>query len=171
MISLVVPADHKVLPALPDDSKAYQSDETNASVIEKAKHVSSHKLRQKNRHQRCIEISFPITLQFESGTNYLLQGFGPQIDGKWTCDEVENQTSSKTRVRGHGLVLPATGLHRRPNLKTATQRCPVRTGQFGSECYGGSQRKRNGNAIRGNRLSKLILLTANGLILKFGLGG
>src|SRR6267378_3697146 len=63
-----IPQSHTVLPALPDDSKAYQSDETNASVIEKAKHVSSHKLRQKNRHQRCIEISFPITLQFESGT-------------------------------------------------------------------------------------------------------
>ena len=90
-----IPQSHTVLPALPDDSKAYQSDETNASVIEKAKHVSSHKLRQKNRHQRCIEISFPITLQFESGTNYLLQGFGPQIDGKWTCDEVEIRLRGK----------------------------------------------------------------------------
>ncbi len=94
-ISLTVPSDHKNLPALPDDSKAYQSAETHPSVIEKARHVSSHKLRQKNRHQRCIEISFPITLQFESGTNYQLKGFGPQIDGKWTCDEVEIRLRGK----------------------------------------------------------------------------
>jgi hypothetical protein len=94
-ISLTIPQSHTVLPALPDDSKAYQSQETHPSVIQRAKGVSAARLRQKNRHQRRIEISFPITLQFESGTNYTLKSFGPDIDGKWTCDEVELRLSGK----------------------------------------------------------------------------
>jgi hypothetical protein len=90
-----VPSTHQTLPALPDDSKSLQSQETNPAVIRKAKGVSAAKLRQKNRHQRRIEIEFPMTLQFESATNYLLEGFGPQIDGKWTCDEVEIRLRGK----------------------------------------------------------------------------
>jgi len=50
----------------------------------------------------------PLNFEFESNTNYDLQGFGVSFDGKYCVDEVEHHLSAKrgseTRLTLHRVV-------------------------------------------------------------------
>jgi hypothetical protein len=94
MSSPTVPVANRVIPAVPTGvSNVFK--ETNATIVQKAQLAAGAKLRSKNRKQNRFEISCPLTLQFESGTAYNFQGFGPSFDGVHICDDVEISISGK----------------------------------------------------------------------------
>jgi hypothetical protein len=95
--SLVVPAASKIAPQIPV-AKNQSGTETNAAVQASAKEVVTCKLRKKNRRGKQMVIIFPgARTELESGTNYTLQGFSPDVDAvtAWTLDALEIRLSKK----------------------------------------------------------------------------
>jgi len=91
-----VPLSATILPAQPDTSKAVQFSETSPTLIQKAKDLARAKLLQRNRHQRQLELEFPITLNFEASTIFAMQGFTPHVDSRlWRVKDVTIRISGK----------------------------------------------------------------------------
>lgn len=95
-MAAAVPSTHTTVPATPTDEPAYQSKETNPTIIQKANDTARNKLAEKNRKQNEFKIDMPITLQFEASTGYSLSGFSPDVEqGTWIVVDMELHISGK----------------------------------------------------------------------------